>query len=57
MALGWVVMLALLGFCSGTMGGPTSPRHFPQKTGEGFVSPAERFEQKAQQTLVLGRSI
>lgn len=56
MALGWVVMLALLGFCSGTMGGQT-PYSFPQERRERFISPAERFEQKAQQTLILGRSI
>ncbi len=55
MALGWAVMLVLLGFWSGTVEGPV-PRSFPEE-GCRFVSPEERFEQKARQALVLGRSI
>ena len=55
MALGWAVMLALLGILSGTAESPV-PRSLPEERHE-VVLPAERFEQKAQQALILGRSI
>lgn len=55
MALGWAAMLALLGFWSGTVNGP-APCSFPEERCK-FVSPEERFEQKAKQALILGQSI
>lgn len=56
MALGWAMVVALLGFWSGTVNGP-APRSVPEEVSCRFVSPGERFEQKAQQTLILGRSV
>ena len=55
MALGWAVVLALLGILSGRVDSPV-PCSLPEERHD-VVFPAERFEQRAQQALILGRSI
>jgi hypothetical protein len=55
MALGWVAMLAMLGFWAGTVNDPAS-HVFPEK-GQPSIRLDGQLEQRAQQALILGRSV
>lgn len=55
MALGWAVMLALLGLLPGTMK-PTAQQPVPERMGE-VVLQSERLQRGVEQAVVLGQSV
>ena len=56
MALGWAVMLALLGLLPGTVD-PMVQQSVPERMGKVVVLQSERFQQGVEQAVVLGQSV